>query len=92
MNIFKTVRLKMLNGGILSGWRFGALIGIWLWFCKRWDPVPDLIGGACCFSWVSRLGTYRDGTAVGNATNIVCISTPCSQRFVLAVLPLFSSP
>ena len=38
------------------------------------DPVPSVAGGACCFRWVSRLRTYRDGTAVGNVTNVVKVS------------------
>ena len=42
------------------------------------DSVPSVTGAACFFRWVSRSGTYRDGTAVGNVTNIVCISTPSS--------------
>ena len=52
-----------------------------MFFCKIWDQVPSVTGGACCFRWVSRLRTYREGTTVGNVTNIVCISTLCSQRF-----------
>ena len=35
----------------------------------------SLAGVACGFKWISRLGTYRDGTAVGNVTNVVCIGT-----------------
>ena len=35
-------------------------------------PLPFLIGGACCFRWVSRLGPYWDESAVGNVTNVVC--------------------
>ena len=51
------------------------------------DSVPSVTGAACFFRWVSRSGTYRDGTAVGNVTNVVCISTPCSQRFVQQFSP-----
>ena len=43
------------------------------------DTVPFPTGGACCFGWVSRQGTYCDGTAVGNTTNILNRSTLCSQ-------------
>ena len=42
---------------------------------KQGDQVASVTGGACCFRWVSRLRTYRDreGAAVGNVTNVVCI-------------------
>ena len=42
---------------------------------KQGDQVASVTGGACCFRWVSRLRTYRDreGVAVGNVTNVVCI-------------------
>ena len=71
----------------LEGERSGFVCAVCLflrfgWFCKIGDPVPSVTGVACCFRWVSRLRTYRDGTAVGNVTNVVCVSTPCSQRFV----------
>ena len=34
------------------------------------DPVPFLIGGACCFRWVLQLGPYQNGSTVENVTNI----------------------
>ena len=43
------------------------------YFGKIGDPVPSVTGGACCFRWVSRIRTYRDGTAVGNVANVVSI-------------------
>ena len=53
-----------VNGGVL--WKYVCSN----WFSKIGDPVPSVTGGACCFRWVSRPRTYRDGTAVGNVTNI----------------------
>ena len=54
-----------------------------LWGFERWrlcrflygfvTYVPYLTGGACCFRWVSRLGAYRDRTALVNITNVVYI-------------------
>ena len=49
---------------------------------KIGDPVPSVSGGACCFRWVSRLRTYRDRTAVGNVTNVICISTRVHKGLV----------
>ena len=45
-------------GGLLVSW---STVGFFL--IAVGDPVPFPTGGACCFSWVSRLGAYRDGSA-----------------------------
>ena len=39
-------------------------------FVINGDPVSSVTGGAWYFRWVSRPGIYRDGTAVGNVTNV----------------------
>ena len=67
MNYLK-VLIKIINA-ISERWGFvPALIPV-----KLGDPVPSVTGVACCFRWVSRIRTYRDGTAVGNVTNVVCL-------------------
>ena len=64
--------MSYLNGGVLFG-NYSGKIG---------DPVPSVTRGACCFRWVSRLRTYRDRTAVGNVTNVICISTRVHKGLV----------
>ena len=68
---------KNMSSGIREPWGFEVKLVI-----SARGPVPFPTGGACCFRWVPQLGTYRDGTAVGNVTNVVCRSNPCSQRYV----------
>ena len=52
---------EYLNGGVLSAGVSALLVGFGYGFGKIWHSIPCLTGGARCFKWVSRLGTYRDG-------------------------------
>ena len=69
-----------LNSG---GFYWVLMLLLWLGFGKIWEPVPFSYRGCLLFQGVYGLGTYRDWTAVGNVTNVVCISTPCSQTVTI---------